>query len=128
MTTIQTHKGELIVLEVNLKAQSIKMDGLSGNVLWIDDRPRILPAFLDYSIIGTSTNGELDFDCEPYVEFDVDHDTGLDGDTYMFLLFKDYATNVLKSSMTKEASFLSLLTSHKLEYANTKLVFLKREK
>lgn len=125
MKTIPTKNGELLCVEVPMDARDFRLHKIGDVFLeWFNPLfcYRKISDNTD-SIIGTITDGLLDFDAEPYV---YERELKPDGSSWGVSLFCfDYAQNKWTSDFDYEDSFLSLLTSHKIEYSGKKIVILQ---
>lgn len=137
MRTLKTNGKELIAVEVPMEATKPKVD--AGLLLCIIEKNGgasgthySLPKG-KFEILGTLTNGESDFDVEPYVKDNTPQPPltkkEKEAFEYMNEVWGDdddgaYA-NMAKTHYMKW--FLSLLQSHSIEYANKKLVILLKK-
>lgn len=117
MRTIKTNGKELIVVPVASEAESFNVYENELQYHFDDTISHIDLPKGDFEILGTLTDGKADFDVEPYVERIVSE--GM-----------DYYWNYLDLGFffgNSKDSFLSLLQSHSIEYANKKLIFLLKK-
>lgn len=118
MKSITTKNGKLICVEVPMETHTFTKEGYSSPFLLCYKYKQMEEDFdieipQAFEIIGTITDGKLDFDAEPYV-----------GKNDIGTVWKDY-TNPVIGHHGVEMSFLSLITSQKIEYAGKKLVILQ---
>lgn len=134
MKTIPTKNGELLCVEVPMEAYDINV-GLFNVYYEIRTNqgmkvtvPMDIGGGRDkFSIIGTITNGALDFDAEPYVEkIGIKEPVKTDfGNVEFGSPYKCY--NGIGFFNFSSDSFISLLTSHNIEYSGKKIVILSKK-
>lgn len=122
MKVITTKKGKLKIIDVPTTA--IEIEVVETKIGWIFDYytqlPRVLENYVakevraNTTLLGTITDGKLDFDAEPYVE---------QASVGSSMFFENYV-KLSAPHVFAEDSFLSLLTSHNIEYAGKKIVIL----
>lgn len=107
---------------VSMPEEATNFDCENGHLFY--DLPsgileRSIKIGFDFEIVGSCTNDDIDFDCEPYVD-KIEDPNGLyvNGQYFGDYLYKNYMTADLYSVFDKENSFRSLLTSKRQHFVN----------
>lgn len=119
MKTLKTNGKELIAVEVPIESTMHWINSLGGFMYYnLGEATEGAGRYEGCEILGTLTDGKADFDVEPYVEKSKRFYKNYQESSYGYVIsnFKDAAD-----------SFLSLLQSHSIEYANKKLIFLLKK-
>lgn len=120
MKKVTTNGRKLGIVEVSKEGKGFRIEGGGLRFEVNQGTNTILLSKVD-SIIGTITDGKLDFDAESYVE---KLRTGSRWNLFKITEYRDYI-ELHKRMYNAIDSFLSLLVTHKIEYDGKKLVILQ---